>query len=241
MQTLVLLATAFTLGLVHAFDPDHVVAVSAFIGKNPQPHKALRFALRWGLGHALPLLVIGGGSVWLGRSLPPSFGYYAELGVGVALVTLGLWLLRDVLKARVHLHPHHHGPLEHSHFHSHRQRPEHLSNASDRGSFGQAQDRPVPHLHEHAAFFVGILHGGAGTASVAVLIPMTVSSSPLLALGYLFAFSLAVILAMALYGLSLGSLARLSTRYHAAFLPLLKGSTALLSLGLGCLWILRSW
>jgi len=220
MQTLVLLTTAFTLGLIHAFDPDHVVAVSAFVGKDPKPHRALRFALRWGLGHALPLLLIGGGSLWLGKSLPDSFGYYVELGVGVTLILLGLWLLRDILQERIHLHIHHHSSVEHSHFHSHLQKKD--------------------HLHEHSAFLVSILHGGAGTASAVVLIPMTAISSPLLALGYLLAFSFAVILAMGLYGFSLGSLAQKLTLHHTASLPLFKGSAALLSLGLGCLWILRS-
>ncbi len=217
MQALVLLTTAFTLGLIHAFDPDHVVAVSAFIGKDPKPYRAFRFALRWGLGHALTLMVIGGGSVWLGRSLPASFGYYIELGVGVTLILLGLWLLRDIWKERVHLHLHRHGLTEHSHFHSHL--------------------HPKNHLHEHSAFLVGILHGGAGTASAVALIPMMAISSPALALGYLFAFSLAMILAMALYGFSLGSLAQRLTRHHLLPLPLFKGSAALLSLSLGCLWI----
>jgi hypothetical protein len=220
MPILVLLTTAFTLGLVHAFDPDHVVAVSAFISKEPKPHWALRFALRWGLGHALPLLLMGGGSVWLGQSLPASFGYYMELGVGVTLVLLGLWLLQDILREIIHLHPHRHGLVEHSHFHSHLQQK--------------------GHLHKHSVFLIGILHGGAGTASVVVLIPMTVISSPLLALGYLLAFSLAVLLAMVLYGLFLGSLARRFIHHQATFLPIFKGSTALLSLSLGCLWILRS-
>lgn len=83
------LSLGFVLGLRHATDPDHVVAVSTMIRERSEISTAARLGTWWGLGHMLPLLTLGGAMVVLGVTLPPRVGLALELGVAVMLIALG--------------------------------------------------------------------------------------------------------------------------------------------------------
>jgi high-affinity nickel-transport protein len=88
MLTAVLLG--FVLGLRHAFDPDHVIAVSAIVARHRSAWTASWIGACWGLGHGATILAIGFAVIALEVAIPDAFGRAMELGIGVLLVLLGV-------------------------------------------------------------------------------------------------------------------------------------------------------
>jgi len=87
------LVGGLTLGSIHAFDMDHVAAVTAFTSKHPDSRKAMWFGIVWGLGHTATLVLFGGLSAALKFVIPPIVESIAEAAVGVFLVGIGIWVL----------------------------------------------------------------------------------------------------------------------------------------------------
>ena len=185
----------FVLGMRHATDPDHVIAVTTIVGRQRSiPSPALVGAL-WGVGHALTILVVGAAIILFNVIIPPRLGLAMELAVGIMLILLGVLNLTGVTRrvterftpkwAGGHSHPHAHGDYVHSHFHGHRA-----------GEHGHAEDAtPLAKLDRsfskvaHSAgkrlglyqalrpLVVGIVHGLAGSAAVALLVLTTIHNS----------------------------------------------------------------
>ena len=187
------LATALMLGALHAFDADHLAAVTSFITRRPSPAAAAGFALRWGLGHSATLLTVGMATTLLGFVLSPTLKTASELAVGTTLIALGL------LSWRGH-------------------RDEHRGTRS--------------------VFWIGALHGVAGSAGVLVIVPIALLSSPWAVLAYIATFSLGVTAAMSCYALSVGRLlGRVRGGAGAAWYPWLSGAAASCTVLLGLAWI----
>jgi len=145
------LFTGLILGMRHAFDRDHVAAVTHFISLEPDPVKSAWFGFRWALGHAVAVLLLGSMILILQLKLDPAFERYAELAVGITLIVLGIWRLALLAQERRHTHRHAHRTKQHAHEHSHQPGRE--------------------HVHRFAPTLVGIVHGASGTAELFVLIP----------------------------------------------------------------------
>lgn len=92
--------TAFALGAVHAFDPDHVAAVTTFVSRRPRPREAVGFGVRWGIGHSAAIVLAGVVLIALGVSVPPALDSALEFIVGLILVGLGIWLLAELRRSR---------------------------------------------------------------------------------------------------------------------------------------------
>ena len=105
------------LGLRHAFDRDHVAAVTHFISLEPNPVRSAWFGFRWAPGHAVTVLALGSLVLRLHLTFDPAFERYAELAVGVTLIVLGLWRLALLWQERRHVHRHGHRATEHTHPH----------------------------------------------------------------------------------------------------------------------------
>lgn len=80
----------FVLGLRHAFDPDHVIAVSTIVARHRSVWTASGIGASWGIGHGATILAIGFLVIALQVAIPPDFARAMELGIGVLLVLLGL-------------------------------------------------------------------------------------------------------------------------------------------------------
>jgi ABC-type nickel/cobalt efflux system permease component RcnA len=90
----VALGLAFLLGLRHASDPDHLVAVTSLVAADDGGvRRAARLGAWWGAGHATTLLVIGLPLIALKGQLPPWLERGAETAVGVVILALGARLL----------------------------------------------------------------------------------------------------------------------------------------------------
>jgi cytochrome c biogenesis protein CcdA len=200
------LGLGFGLGIVHAFDADHVMALSVFATNERSRARAVVAGLRWALGHGAAVLLAGIGLLLLGRSLPPAASLWAERGVGVAMIGLGLYVWLDLWRHRPHLHFHVHEGLEpHAHWHVHEPGAHHAR----RGSHASA------HRHRHAPLMVGALHGLAGSAPLLAVIAASTRSAAI-GIGYLLCFAIGVALATAVVSGLLGHLAeRWSRTAHA--------------------------
>ena len=100
------LGLGFILGLKHATDPDHILAVTTFLGKERQLRRACSIGLFWGLGHTIALSIAG--LIVIGLKIPISkwLADRLELGVAAMLVILGARLIATV---HTRWHEHHHG------------------------------------------------------------------------------------------------------------------------------------
>lgn len=214
-----LLLTAFVIGLIHALEPDHMVAVTAFVTRRPGARAAVGFGVRWGLGHAVAVLVVGTILIALGVQVPSGLEAVLETLVGVVLVGLGAWVLWKARTLTAHEHVHASGE-RHIHIHVHGDR-EH-------------------HRHGHALGFVGALHGLAGTGPVVALVPLALSDSRLAAGGYLAIFGIGTIIGMALYALAVGYFYGETARRSEQVARGLAVAVGLASVGVGIWWIFEA-
>lgn len=160
---LVALAIAFALGLRHASDPDHLVAVTALVAADGGDTRgATKLGAWWGFGHAAVLVAIGLPLIFFKSTMPASLESGAEKAVGIVIFLLAArviakWLLGDY-RATAHTHtdpaatdvPH--GP-----------RLRHLRK-------GAGAHRHVRVRSPQQALGIGMLHGLAGTGAVVVLL-----------------------------------------------------------------------
>lgn len=220
LQTILLLLTGLVLGMRHAFDRDHVAAVTHFISLEPDPVRSAWFGFRWALGHAVAVLLLGSLILMLHLKFDPAFERYAEMAVGVMLIALGMWRLVLLWQERRHTHRHAHRTKEHAHAHSHEPGRE--------------------HVHRFAPTLVGMVHGAAGTAEVFVLIPITLISTTWLAYLYIGLFSLGCAVTMGTYGYIAGRFYRRATETGQRMYRTLVVLTSLSGLVLGVVWILKN-
>ncbi|MBI3635493.1 MAG: high-affinity nickel-transport family protein [Candidatus Rokubacteria bacterium] len=193
----------FVLGLQHATDPDHLVAVATIVTRERRFRAGALVGTLWGLGHTLTLGVVGGALVVLGLAVPPAFGTGLELIVAAMLVLLGVLRLRDAVGLRnvapdhltsahvadhdhdgsevLHSHPHSHGHDTHAHTHVH----------PSRGLLSALEGRGLA----WRAVLVGAVHGLAGSAAVSLLVMATLRT-PTGALLYLLVFGAGTIAGM---------------------------------------------
>jgi ABC-type nickel/cobalt efflux system permease component RcnA len=151
----VALGIAFLLGLRHASDPDHLVAVTSLVAvENGDTRTAARLGACWGLGHAAALLAIGVPLIAFKAELPRWLEEGAEKAIGLVIVTLAVRVIyrwaRGDYRASAHSHERGHARRRHLHRgHGHR----HVKGRSR----GQAAS-------------IGLLHGLAGTGAVLLLL-----------------------------------------------------------------------
>jgi len=210
------LATALFLGFVHAFEADHLAAVSTFAVRRPRLGAAARFGLEWATGHGLAVIIAGTALVALRLQLHEAMGHYAERLVGVTLVALGVWTLRGAARLHAHVHRHSDGTV-HDHVHGHH--------------FGAG------HEHGHAATAVGVLHGLAGAAPAVAVIPLTAGGAPWTATLGLVLFAVGTAAAMLVYALIAGWLARRAIGRSVRLARGIAVLTGVLTIGIGCFWM----
>ncbi len=210
MITLIsIVALGFFLGMRHATDPDHVIAVTTIVSRQRSIRHAALIGVLWGLGHSITILAVGSAIILFGLVIPPRVGLTMELSVGLMLILLGVlnlsgimrWITETLTPSQVggHSHPHGHGGYAHNHSHGHN--PE---------SHGHGEDaRPVPMTWMDRTFgqmglyqvvrpfAVGIIHGLAGSAAVALLVLTTIRVSSWAVL-YLLVFGIGTVAGMML-------------------------------------------
>lgn len=179
MTALAILLLGFFLGMRHATDADHVVAVTAIVSREQSARGSLWVGALWGLGHSATILIVGGALVLFGWVIPPRIGMSMELSVAVMLIVLGAMNIRGTL-SHIESVAHRHGPR-----------------VDDDGPLttlrGPRSLRPL---------LVGVVHGLSGSAAIALLVLTTIDSASR-ALLYLAVFGLGTLLGMMLLTLAM--------------------------------------
>jgi sulfite exporter TauE/SafE len=227
---LALLSLGFMIGIAHAFEADHLAAVSALISKQSRKRDMMRHGAIWGLGHTVTLFLVGGAVLLTGVSIGDRLAIGLEGLVGVMLVFLGAHVLYRLHRDRVHFHQHSHADgTTHLHLHSH--------------ATETRPHRPEVHRHAHPdrtalrVLAVGVMHGLAGSAAL-VLVAAATMASPWVGMIYIALFGVGSLIGMAMMSfviaIPLSFTARGLTRLNTA-LQLVIG---LLTTGLGLATIL---
>ena len=181
MSLFVTFITSLMLGMRHATDPDHIVAVTTIVSRERSVARAAGIGAVWGLGHTITLLVVGGAIIAFKIAFNARLGLSLELAVAVMLIVLGLLNLFD-------------------------------ARSSTRG------------LSTSRPFFVGIVHGLAGSAAAALLI-VPLIDDPRWAALYLLTFGFGTVVGMALITLTIA----LPSTFATARMPSLQRSLRLAS------------
>jgi high-affinity nickel permease len=236
-----ILAVGFFLGMRHATDPDHVIAVTTIVSNQRNKARAALIGAFWGIGHTLTIFVVGTGIILFNLIIPVRVGLSMELSVAVMLIILGLMnvagFVRSIPAASqppsgegpiVHSHSHSHGNYTHNHPHTHQ---------SDDHSHPPLawMDRTIGKANWYQyvrPFVVGLVHGLAGSAAVALLVLTTIRNYHW-AIAYLLVFGVGTIAGMMLITMSIASAFTLVSGGRQKFSRRLAFASGLLSLGFG--------
>jgi len=247
ISLLSIVALGFFLGMRHATDPDHVIAVTTIVTGQRNLSRAALVGAFWGLGHTLTIFVVGAAIILFNLVIPPRLGLSMELSVGIMLVVLGFMNVAGFRRrspaadthehdseGTVHSHPHAHGDYIHTHPHVHE--PESHPHPPTRTPLS-ALDRMLTRLTVYRyirPLVVGIVHGLAGSAAVALLVLTTIHNSRW-AIAYLLVFGLGTIAGMMVITMSIASTLKMVSRKSYSFSRKLEIASGLLSLAFGLL------
>ncbi|MDZ4673232.1 MAG: hypothetical protein SGI84_02195 [Gemmatimonadota bacterium] len=224
------LGTAFVLGMLHALEVDHMIAVTAFVATRPALRVAGAFGLRWGLGHSLAVLVAGGVLLASGLRWAGSHEHWGEALVGVLLIGVGIWAIRT--GRQLHLHP----PQEHGdHAHLHAHPPSSSSHRHSHPSLSKQHQH-----HRHAISLVGVAHGLAGTTTVVALLPVTLVDRVAVGVAYLLAFGAGTVVAMTIFAVVVASAMQAAGSHSPALGRHLSTGAGLAGIAVGLWWVARS-
>jgi len=237
----------FLLGMRHATDADHVIAVSTIVSRQRSPWGAALIGSLWGIGHTVTIMVVGGVIILFDLIIPPRLDLAMEFSVTVILILLGIASLFGFTtrvttaltgsnhhdpSTNAHAHPHAHSDFVHTHPHGHQA-----------GSHGHEETQtPLSRLDRALGgiglyqvarpLVVGLVHGLAGSAAVALLVLATIRD-PLWAVAYLFLFGLGTVVGMMLITAVIALPFAYSAGRFASVNRYLGLAAGLLSLGVG--------
>jgi len=176
------LVIGFILGIKHAFEPDHLIAVSTIVVDQKNPFKAALVGTFWGIGHTTSLLITGILVLLLKLSIPRNLSIAFEFLIGIMLIILGA---RAIQRGSVilHAHQHEHEEETHQHLHFH-------------------EGKPAYRKH-HTSFLIGSIHGLAGSGALMLLVLATIPSLSQ-GLYYILLFGLGSIIGMTVMSFLLG-------------------------------------
>lgn len=211
-------------GTLHVFaGPDHLAALAPLSLKARR--RAWTVGLRWGLGHSAGVVVIAAVAFGFRQAVDlEALEGWGERIVGATMILLGIWGLRSLFKDWLHAHVHRHEGGDHVHFHVHGSRGDH--------------EAPEAHAHTHAAFWVGALHGLAGTAHLVGILPSLALPTGRATAGYLGAFAVGTVAAMVAFATVVGFLAPGRTENGLRVYRWALGGASVLCALVGAAWIL---
>src|SRR5579872_2551136 len=129
-----IIALGFFLGMRHATDPDHVIAVTTIVTRERQILKSAWIGAFWGIGHTITIFIVGAAIILFNVVIPPRLGLSMEFAVGIMLILLGVINVvaffrpsaapshqktpnepQETIPELVHSHTHSHGDYIHTH------------------------------------------------------------------------------------------------------------------------------
>lgn len=192
---LFVLVAGFLIGILHAFEPDHIVAVATQNSKLLQKNSSSRLrqmslsaakssvlGALWGAGHTSAIVLVSLLIFVFSMNIPDKIFSNFEIGVGIMLVTLGIFTYaKRGITAQKHTHPHAHDTMVHVHPHAH----------------------DKAHSHGHKSYLIGCVHGLAGSGSLVVLALSTLHNLENI-LSFVLVFGVGSIIGMMLVSSAIG-------------------------------------
>jgi len=211
-DTIIMLGLGFLLGVEHAFEPDHIVAISSLISKEKNLKKTTILGAIWGAGHTTTLFLAGIIILTLKITIPETIALSLEFLVGLVIIFLGFYVIRDIIEKKKHIHKHTHNGRTHTHIHSHK---------------GTDQ-----HTHYHQSFSVGLIHGLAGSAALMLLILSTFNSL-IIGIIYILLFGIGSMVGMAIVGGLISIPFIYSSKKSSSINTVIQYGTGMISIGFG--------
>jgi len=218
------LALGFVLGLKHALDADHLVAVSTIVGREKSVWKSSLVGAVWGMGHTASLFVAAIAVILLRLTISARTAATLEFAVALMLIGLGIDLVRRVVRGEIAIHSHAHGAAGHSHVHVH--------------GIGPSRAEEEHHGIGKRPFFIGLVHGLAGSAAL-MLFVLTTITSPWLGILYVLVFGGGTIGGMLVMSTILGLPFALANRVFEGVVGKIQFAAGLGSLGFGIFYAWR--
>ncbi|MFL6556777.1 MAG: urease accessory protein UreH, partial [Bacillus sp. (in: firmicutes)] len=147
VSLLSILLLGFLLGIKHAIEPDHIIAVSTIASESKNLKRSVFAGVYWGIGHTATLFIVGMFLIVAKNTITDTVAMSLEFIVGIMLVILGLNSIVAIMKHR------HHHPL----------------------TVGSQTIEKKGRTH-YKSFFIGLIHGLAGSAAMVLLTMSTVST-----------------------------------------------------------------
>lgn len=238
---LTIVLVGFLLGMRHATDPDHVIAVTTIVTRQQSLVHASLIGILWGIGHTITIFVIGTAIILFSVVIPARVGLSMELSVGLMLILLGALNLTGSMRWMSERF----APLS----------KQHHSNSARRDDFADSLEARAPWEYENGAtaapgwfesivcrmglfhtmrpLLIGIVHGLAGSAAVALLV-LTTIRNPWWALAYLLVFGFGTVAGMMLITSAIAMPIAYSGKRFAGFSQGLAIASGMLSIGFGC-------
>jgi ABC-type nickel/cobalt efflux system permease component RcnA len=217
------------LGMRHSTDPDHVVAVSTIVSRERSVGQGALIGVLWGVGHTLTIFLVGSGIILFGLVIPPRVGLSMEFSVALMLILLGVLNLTGALRWLTKRF----APLEGGK----RSGTANFGPAANpaEGSPGGPLERLMARYGAYQVFrplLIGLVHGLAGSAAVALLVLSTIRT-PLWAIAYLLVFGIGTILGMMLMTTVIAMPVSYSGKHFAAAAAYLSPISGMVSTAFG--------
>ena len=217
MQVVIL--TGLIAGFIHVVSgADHLIAMapSSITG----PKQALRNSYSWSLGHSSGVVILAVLAIFIKDIAPINkFSHFAEFLVGISLLLIGVYSIKNYFNLKIHSHSHeHNNGISHQHMHIHGENFKRYNN------------------HSHALTGLGLLHGFAGGSHILAILPALALPIPN-ALAYLIAYLIGSFVSMNLFTCLISF-----TTFNASqkFIKRLIAVAGGLSFSMGIFWIQRS-
>lgn len=168
-------------GLRHAFEPDHLTAISTLVTEARDGVRGALLGAIWGIGHTVSLVIVGTVLLVVGASLPEHVAASFECAVSAMLIALGIRAITRAIRTGGDgpVATHRHGPVEHAH------------------------PQGAPHIHVAGRavawrpLLVGLVHGLAGSGALTALV-FAKLPTPALRITYITLFGLGSVAGMAI-------------------------------------------
>ena len=216
MQVVIL--TGILAGFVHVVSgADHLIAMAPSAIMSPK--FAIRNSISWGLGHSSGVVILAVLAIFIKDITPlDKFSNFAEFLVGISLLIVGIFTIKNSLNSNIHSHSHQHNGVAHHHLHFH------------------SKSQKKHNKHSHALTGLGVLHGLAGGTHFLAVLPALALPIPN-AFAYLISYLIGSVASMTLFTFLI-SVTTLNSGQN--FIRKLIAFAGGLSFSMGIFWVQKS-
>ncbi|MFT6693791.1 MAG: high-affinity nickel permease [Neolewinella sp.] len=222
-------------GMQHAFEADHLAAMSTLFSDKSSRSSFIKRGAVWGFGHTFSLLVICGVVLFFNLTITPLIEATLELCVGLMVLVLGINLFITIKRRSIHAHVHNHdNGQKHLHIHSHEVDQSHNMHAVGRVKKAPS-NKPL-----FRPFGIGLVHGAAGSGALLIAIALTADSLAT-ALWSILIFGVGSIVGMAALSLAVSYPLNIVSNISDRFQRLAMTSVSVVAMIIGGNLIMVSW